>query len=115
MRLEKKIGSFKAKEQKSDQHKGKDTPMAKKNLEQPKKNSPENSTEPIEEREVLPTQSPRSRESTPAQQPSPTKNGQKRNYASVAASEPAQAPENPWTQVGYCEGVKSTCLRAGRW
>ena len=101
MRLEKELGFFKAKEQKSGQHKGKDTLIAKKNLEQPKKKTPESSTEPIEEREVLPTQGPKSKESTPARQPSQAKNNQKRNYASVAASKPAQAPENPWTQVVY--------------
>ncbi len=101
MRLEKELGFFKAKEQKSGQHKGKDTSIAKKNLEQPKKKTPESSTEPIEEREVLPIQSRRNKEFTPAQQPSPAKNGQKWNYALVAASKLAQAPENPWTQVMY--------------
>ena len=33
MRLEKELGSFKAKKQKSGQHKDKDTSVAKKNLE----------------------------------------------------------------------------------
>lgn len=66
IRLEKELGSSKAKKPKSGQHRGKDMPMTKKNLEWLKKNSLENSTELIEEKEVFPTQSSKNRESISA-------------------------------------------------
>lgn len=89
MRLEKEQGFFKVKKQKSIQHKDKNTLIAKKNLEQPKKKTPESSRECIEERKVLPIQGPKSKEFTPAQQPTLAKNGQKQNYALIATTKPA--------------------------
>lgn len=60
-----------------------------------KKKSLENPAETIEEDEVQPSQSPRSNDATPTPQSGQTKNTQKQNYASVAASKPVQAPEYP--------------------
>lgn len=75
MRLEKELGFYKAKEQKSGQYKIKDTSIAKKNLELPKKKPPDSLMELIEKREILPNRSPRSKKSALAQQPSLAKNG----------------------------------------
>ena len=103
-RLEKEIGLFKAKEQKLGQHLSKDTPAMKENQEHPtggQRKSLENPAETIEEEDVHPIQSPKSKDASSTPQLSPTKNTQKRNYASVAASKPAQAPEHPWTKVVY--------------
>ena len=61
MRLKKKLGSFKAKKQKSAQHKGKDTSIAKKNLEQPKIKTLESSTESIEKEKYVPLKAPEAR------------------------------------------------------
>lgn len=55
----------------------------------------------IEEREVFPTQSPRSKESTPSQQSTQAKNGQNQNDTSVTTFKLAQAMENPWIQFMY--------------
>lgn len=61
--------------------------------------SRENSAEPIE-KDVRNAQMPRCEKAAPTPQLSST-NTPRRNYASVAASQPAQTPENPWTQVVY--------------
>lgn len=79
-RLEKEIGLFKAKEQKLGQHLGKDTPAMKENQAHPtggQRKSLENPAETIEEEEVHPIQSPKSKDATPTTQLSPAKNTQK--------------------------------------
>ena len=98
--LERELGVLKAKEQKLGQHPGKYAP-AMKNPAQPttQRGNPENSAEATEE-EVRPA-TPEIEDTTPAPHFSSAKNTQQRNYASVAASKPAQAPEHPWTQVVY--------------
>lgn len=90
--------------------------MAKKNLEQSKKKNPESSTEPIEERKVLLTQSPRSRESSHVQQSSLAKNGQK-TYVLIVAFKSVKAPENfvevpenTWLRVVYKNHKKNSQL-----
>ena len=98
--LERELGFLKAKEQKSGQQPGKQASGMKNQaqLTTQRKNS-ENPAEA--EEEVRPIATPRNRDTTPAPHFSSGKNTQKRNYASVAASKPAQAPEHPWTQVVY--------------
>lgn len=102
-RLEREIGLLKAKEQTLGQHLGRDAPAIKKTQAQPKgqRKSLEEAAEPVEEEEVLSSYSPREGGSASALHLSPTRDVNKRNYASVAASKPAQAPERPWTQVVY--------------
>ena len=55
---------------------------------------------PREEEEVFVAQSQGSKSSTPTQaNPNTRPHSEKRSYASVAVSNPAQVPEQPWTQV----------------
>ena len=100
IRLKKEIGLFKAKKQKLGQYRSKDMSAMKENqaqLTRGKWKSQENLAETIEEEEVYPTQSPKNKDATPTPSPqmSQTKNTQKRDYASVAAS------KHPWTRVVY--------------
>ncbi len=78
------------------------TPATGKNQAQPTKErkSLENSAEPIEE-EICPIPNAGNKDNTPVPHISLAKNTPNRNYASVAASIPAQAPEHPWTKVVY--------------
>jgi len=97
-RLEMEISLIKAKERKLDQELGKDTLAIKENQAHStagQQKSLKNPVETIEEEEVQPSQSPRSKDATPTPQSGQTKNTQKRDYASIAASKPAQAPECP--------------------
>ncbi len=98
-RLESEIALFQAKEQESSQQLSKKTAAKGKNQVQPteQRKGFENSAPPIGEK-IHPAQNPRSENVTPTPHSS-AKNTPKRNYASVAAAKPAQAPEHPWTQV----------------
>ena len=98
--LEKELGLLRTKEQKSGQQLGKPSPGTKnqaqlstqrKTLESPTKASEE------DERPVASLEE----NIAPGAHSSSAKNTQKRNYALVPASKPAQAPEHPWTQVVY--------------
>ena len=97
--LERELGVLRAKKQNSGQHPGKQAP-GKSGQPTTQRESPESLAEAVGE-EMHPTATPRSEDTTPAPHFSSAKNAKKRNYASVAASKPAQAPEHPWTQVVY--------------
>ncbi len=98
--LERELGLLRAKEQKLGQHLDENAPARGKNKAQPtrQRKSLENSAEPIAE-EVRPIPSPENNDNTPAPHSSPATNTQKQSYVSIAASQPAQAPHHPWTQV----------------
>ena len=122
LRLEKELSLFKAKEEKLGEQLDKSTLGMRKNQAPPAghEKSRENSVELSEkerhqtpqrgsqeglvgtiEEDVAHATTPGNEDVTPTLHLSSAKHAIKRNYASVAASKPAQAPEHPWTQVVY--------------
>ena len=85
--------------------------LATKNPAQPTthRGSLESSARTSEE-DVRHITTPGSEDATPAPHFSSAQNAIKRNYASVAASKPAQAPEHPWKQVVYKNRKQPTTI-----
>ena len=101
--LERELGFLKAKEEEPGRQPGKHAPGVKSQAQPTtQRKSLENPAKAIEEEDGHPVTTLENEDiGTPAPHSSSTKNTPRRNYASVAASKPAQAPEHPWTKVVY--------------
>ncbi len=94
--LEKELGFFRAKEQKSGQQLDKPSLGTKNQVQLSTQRKPLKSPTEASEEDECPVAS-LEENIAPRAYFNSAKNTQKRDYASVAISKPVQAPEDPWT------------------